>query len=194
LKLGVFGGTFNPIHYGHLLNAQLVAEEFSLGKILFIPSKVPVHKDMGQSISGEDRIAMIRLAVEGNGLFEASRIEIDRDLPSYTIITVRQLMEMHPGNRICLIIGEDSFAEIKTWKDYRELLQLVTLIVMSRGAVKYDRQEIMRIAGEVVFSRNPVIDISSSGIRARIKAGKPVRYFLPPAVEEYIVKKGLYRN
>jgi len=191
-NLGIFGGTFNPVHYGHLINAERIRESCSLEKLVFVPSKVPVHKDLAGDVSPEHRCRMVELAVSGNENLGVSDIEISREGPSYTIYTVREIMAKYPGAHIHLVIGEDSYNEIETWKDYRDLLGLVTLVVMRRGAAAGRRRT--DLAGcRVIFADNPVIDISSTDVRARIRRGLSVRYLLPEDVRRYIIETGLYR-
>jgi len=191
-NLGIFGGTFNPVHYGHLINAEWIRESCSLEKLVFVPSKVPVHKDLAGDVSTEHRCRMVELAVSGNENLGVSDIEIRREGPSYTIYTVRGIMAEHPGAHIHLVIGEDSYNEIETWKDYRDLLGLVTLVVMRRGAAPGRRRTDLA-GGTVIFADNPVIDISSTDVRARIRRGLSVRYLLPEDVRRYIIETGLYR-
>lgn len=194
MKLGVFGGTFNPIHNGHLINARFIKNRYSLDKILFIPSKYPVHKNLEGNISTSDRLEMIKLAVSGESGFDVSNIEIDREEKSFTIITVRQLLDSYPDAEISLIIGGDAFNEIDTWKDYGELINLVTLIVMRRdGSIKF-KKTILKKIKNIIFADNPIVRISSSEIREKIKKGLPINNLLPLSVEKYILDKELYRN
>lgn len=194
MNTGVFGGTFNPVHNGHLINAQLILEQYGLDKVLFIPAKFPVHKAVEDDVSPEDRYAMLALAVEGHPSFEVSRLEIDRESPSYSIITIKELLRSRSGGDISLIIGYDSYMEIPTWRDYRELLSLVHLIVMARPGEELGDTGQGGAAMSISFARNPMIEISSSCIRERIKRGLPVRYLMPKAVEDYIIRKELYRK
>ncbi len=194
MRLGIFGGTFNPIHNGHLINARFIAEEFSLDKILFIPSRYPVHKSMREEVTSEDRFEMVRLAIKDFPQFDVSRIEIDRNAPSYTIITVKQLEKEYPRSELFLIIGSDSFDEIDTWKDYRELIARVSILVMARNSREYRGSGILEGSKRVLFAGNPVIDISSSNIREKVKSGLSIKNYVPGTVEEYILNKGIYRN
>ncbi len=194
MKIGLLGGTFNPIHYGHLINAEIIRENFQLDKILFIPSKHPVHKDLEGNIPSEDRFNMVKLAIAGNNSFDVSRIEIDRDGGSYTIITIKQLQVFYEKAELYLIIGSDSFNEIGIWKDSKEILQIVPLIVMKRPGYEKINKKIIETAKEVKFTDNPLIGISSSMIRDNIKNNKTIKYLVPVKVEDYIKKKGLYKN
>lgn len=193
VKVGLFGGTFNPVHAGHLINAQCIKEEFNLDCILFVPAKYPVHKELGCNVTAEHRYNMIQLAIEGITYFNVTRLEIDRDTPSYTIYTVEELLEKNPDWKLFFIIGYDAFNDIETWKEWKRLLLTIDFIVMKRpGDVLHDRFNTYKT--HIHCADNPVIDISSSNIRERIKAGKPIRYMLPQAVEEYIYKHRLYTH
>ncbi len=194
LKLGLFGGTFNPVHHGHLINAAIVGEACSLDRIVFIPSKTPVHKKLAGSVSPEQRYRMIELALKGDPRFSVSDIEITRKRPSFTIFTVREIRERYGDADVHLIIGEDSYEEIHAWRDYRDLLDLVTLVVMRRRTPGRTRRNPHAKGARAVMVDNPIIDISSSCIRDRIRRGQSVRYLLPEAVRRYIEDMGLYRE
>lgn len=194
MKLGVFGGTFNPIHNGHLINARFIKNRYSLDKILFIPSKYPVHKNLEGNISTGDRLEMIKLAVRGDRGFDVSNIEIDREEKSFTIITIRQLLDLYRDAEIYLIVGEDAFNEIDTWKDYGELIKLVTLIVMRRNRSIKLKKSVLKKIKNIILADNPVVQISSSEVREKIKKGLPVNNLLPQGIEKYILDKELYRN
>jgi nicotinate-nucleotide adenylyltransferase len=129
MRIGFFGGTFNPIHYGHLKNALLAKEQLKLDKIIFIPAKLPVHKKVDVSISAEDRYDMLLRAVFEFKEFEVSRIEIDREAPSYTITTIKTLNDIYPQCELFMIIGADSFNEIDTWKESIQIIDSVTVEV-----------------------------------------------------------------
>ncbi len=192
-RIGVYGGTFNPIHYGHLINAEFLREEHGLDKILFVPSKDPVHKKLEGSATAIDRFEMVKLAIKGNSFFEISDIEIKRDEPSYTILTLKQLTTLYPGDDLFFIIGSDSFNELDTWMDSEELLSLGKFIVLNRPGNTKLREDILQ-RGTFYIYHNPLIEISSSTIRAKIKNGTSARYLLPDTVLEYILQKEFYRN
>ncbi len=193
MKLGIFGGTFNPIHYGHLINAEILRSDFNLDRIILVPSRQPVHKSLDGNVPGEERYAMVALAVGGTKEIEVSRIEIDREEPSYTITTVHGLLELYPGSELYLIIGMDSLAELDRWRESGHLLEHVSVIVMRRPGPEAPPGGVP-VTGRIHYAENPLIDISSTYIRDRLRAGKSVRYLLPDAVIDYIQKKGLYRN
>ena len=193
MKLGIFGGTFNPIHYGHLINAEIIRSDFNLDRIILVPARQPVHKRLDGSVPAEERYAMAVLAAGDAKEIEVSRIEIDREEPSYTITTVHELLDLYPGSELFLIIGMDSLAELDRWRESGHLLEHVSVIVLKRpggGA----QPEGAPAAGRIYYAENPLIDISSTMVRDRLRAGKSVRYLLPDAVIDYIAKKGLYRN
>lgn len=194
MRIGIFGGTFNPIHYGHLINAEIVRTEHSLDRIIFIPSKMPVHKKLAGMTSSEDRLNMIRLALDSSNNMEVSSIEIDMDTPSYTITTIEELKKKSTQTEYYLIIGWDSFNEINTWKDYKKLIKTVPIIVMNRKGKTIDREKLINSSLNIIFADNPVIEISSTCIRERISSGETIKYLLPDKVIEYINEMGLYTN
>ncbi len=193
MKLGIFGGTFNPIHYGHLINAEIIRSDFHLDRIILMPAKYPVHKSLAGEVPAEDRYAMAVLAVADARQFEVSRIEIDRKEPSYTITTVHDLQGRYPGSELNLIVGMDSLNTIDTWRETDHLMKHVSLIVMRRPGEQGPRDPDLG-GWRVRYAENPLIDISSTVIRERLGAGKSVRFLLPGAVIDYIARKGLYRN
>jgi nicotinate-nucleotide adenylyltransferase len=193
LRYGIFGGTFNPVHNGHMINAQLVLERYDLDKILFIPSKIPVHKHIDCGVSADDRYEMLRLATVNNSSFSVSRIELDSEMPSYTIYTVEKLLNEHEGAGLYLIMGDDAFNEISSWKEYKRLLSMLTVIVMTREPGKHlDLRDIGMEQADVRYIENPLIDISSTCIRKRVQERKTIRYMVPKEVEDYIMSRELY--
>ena len=194
MKLGIFGGTFNPIHNGHLINAEIIKEDFSLDKILFIPAKYPVHKELEGRISSDDRLEMLKIAIDGNIEFDVSSLEIDRESESYTITTLHELSGIYTEDKLYLIMGSDSFMEIDLWKEPEEILRIASLIIMKRHGDNPVNVDKYNMAREILIANNPCIELSSSVIRERIKNGKTVRYMIPGKVAEYIGNKGLYRN
>lgn len=192
MKLGIFGGTFNPIHFGHLINAEFIRETFSLGKVLFVPAKEPVHKNSCSSVSAENRMLMVEEAISNNPFFEVSDIEVTRNEPSYTIYTVHALLSRYPDDDLYLIIGEDSYDEFWKWKDYRDIVRDVHLIVMSRYSVIAENERYNSFSDKILFAHNPIIDITSTEIREKIKRNQSIRYLVPEKVVSYIIKRGLY--
>lgn len=194
MKTGIFGGTFNPIHNGHLVNARYVKEKFFLDRIIFIPSKFPVHKDLDGHVSAEHRLEMVRLSISDNIFFEVSRVEIDRVEESYTVLTVEELMRIYPENEFYVILGADAFMDIGSWKDIGKLSELVSFIVLNRPGYENPDEKISGLIKNYKFAGNPFYDISSSMIRGLIRKGISIRNLVPVQVEEYIVDKGLYRK
>ncbi len=192
MRLGILGGTFNPVHCGHLINAEMIRSDFGLETVVFVPAQRPVHKELIGNVSGEDRFKMIRLALEDQAGYDVSRIEIDRKGPSYTITTIQAFSELYPRADLHLIIGMDMLNEIDSWREADLLLRSVTLIVMRRpGAERHPEMDLGPY--RVRYAGNPLVDISSTFIRERIRSGKSVRFLLPERVIDYINAKGLYR-
>ncbi len=199
-RLGIMGGTFDPIHYGHLVTAEVARAEFELDVVSFVPSGSPPHKQGVPISPGRDRFMMTVLATATNPFFEVSRIELDRDGPSYTIDTVRAFKaRCAPGTELFFITGADAAVEILTWKDAQDLLRECAFIAATRPGHAMDRleselAEARRVATHGIFVVEvPALAISSSDIRGRVRRGEPIRYLLPESVENYIRKAGLYR-
>lgn len=218
--IGLFGGTFNPIHLGHIQVIQEVKKEFGLDKIFIIPSALPPHKEPDGLVDAGDRVAMIRLSFSNHPDFAVSDVELKRSGPSYTIDTVRHFKSILPeDSELFLILGLDAFLEIVTWKSYKDLFLLIPFIVMSRGAAGKDgtvfgrrtvedylkskisegyklsasQSSYVHEAKQPVFVLNVTpIDISSTKIRKLIKTGRPIKSLVPEIVEAFIKSKGLY--
>ncbi len=193
-NIALMGGTFDPIHYGHLVTAEAVRHEFAIDRTLFIPTGQPPHKKASEVTNAEDRYIMTVLATETHPSFYVSRIEIDRSGKTYTIDTIEQLKESAPkGTSFFFITGADAFLEIFTWKNADTLLKSCTFIAATRPG--YDRSAIENRVAEgenFHFLEVPALSISSTDIRARVRAGRPIRYLLPESVENYIYKHNLY--
>jgi nicotinate-nucleotide adenylyltransferase len=192
-RIGIFGGTFNPIHHGHLINIELLLEHFNLDLVLFIPAKIPVHKNVAGKVTPADRLKMVELAIENSEKFHSSGIEINRKTASYTITTLHELEEIYPGDELFLIIGSDSFNELDTWKEYKNILSGYKIIVMMRPGDTELRDDLLTHALKVEQYRGGLIEISSSMIRERVKSNLPVRYLTTDNVIEFIRIKGLYK-
>lgn len=200
-KIGILGGTFNPVHCGHLIIAEAVRESFCLDKVLFIPSGQPPHKPDNEVINPEHRYEMVRRAVASNRFFEAARVEIDRVGYTYTINTLQTLREQY-GNHTGLffIIGADVIPELTTWKEFRSVFELCEFIAVLRPGHERSTFEatIERLKRDydvkISMTETPLIDISSSDIRERCSKGKSIKYLVVDGTEEYIRKKGLYRQ
>jgi len=192
-RIGIFGGTFNPIHHGHLINIELIRENFNLDLIILIPAKVPVHKTLADSVSAADRLKMVELAITGIKYFEVSGMEINRESASYTIATLEELKTMYPGDDLFLIIGSDSFNELDTWKEYEKILREYQIIVMQRPGDLQLRADLLTPAFKVEMQKESMIEISSSIIRDRVKKNLPIRYYTTDDVINFIRNKGLYK-
>lgn len=192
MRIGIFGGSFNPPHVGHLIVAERVRESAGLSRVLFIPTATPPHKGTAELPGAKHRLAMVQLAVEGNPAFEVSDCEVRRGGVSYTIETLREMHRRFPTDDLYLIIGLDNFLEFRDWKDPEAVLSEAELIVMDRpipGARTADSPYLDR----AIFVEVPLIEISATMVRETVRAGKSIRYLVPEKVEAYIKEQGLYR-
>jgi nicotinate-nucleotide adenylyltransferase len=193
VKLGLMGGTFDPIHLGHLRAAESVREALDLGEVAFVPAGVPPHR-AGPQTSALDRFAMVCLATAAHPGFTASDLELHRAGASYTVDTVAALLTTRPGASVVLIVGSDAFAEIGTWKDRERLFALCSLAVVSRpGSGATAAWESAETGGRVSHVDGPGLAISATAVRQRVHRGLSVRYLVPDAVADHIAKRGLYR-
>ncbi len=199
--LGIMGGTFNPIHYGHLLMCEGIREEFYLEKIIFVPAKIPPHKDISGITEVNDRFHMVELAIADNPYFISSDIEMKRKGSSYTVDTLRALKKyIKSGDKPALIVGADSLVQLETWREYREIFKLAVIIVASRPDTEEDILENYitvfksQYGAEILKYSGKAMDYSSTEIRRRVKNGLSIKYQLPPEVEKYVYKNGLYSN
>ena len=193
MRIGIYGGTFNPIHIGHLIVIESVREQLQFDKLIFIPSANPPNKSDPTLAPALERLHMARIAVETNPEFEVSDIETARGGISYTVDTVKTLEALYPKASLSLIIGADNLLEFQTWKSPQEILQKVELVVMNRPgyAVQGTKTDYYRLAKHVNV---PQIGVSGTDIRRRVKLGRSIRYLVPQKVEEYIRFKGLYKD
>jgi nicotinate-nucleotide adenylyltransferase len=195
-RVGVMGGTFDPIHHGHLVAAEEARWQFGLDRVVFVPTGQPWQKAAGVS-DAEDRYLMTVIATASNPAFSVSRLEIDSPGPTYTVDTLRRLRsELSPDVRLFFVTGADAVLQILTWKDPDEVLALAELIAATRpGHDLADLAEkVPAAAGRVHPMRIPALAISSTEIRARVAAGAPIQYLVPEGVARYIEKRGLYRE
>lgn len=193
MRWGVFGGSFDPIHLGHLLLAETAWEELHLDRILFIPAHRSPWKE-GTSALSEQRWEMLNLAVAGRSGFETSRLELDRQPPSYTVDTLRVLVREFPGDEFWLILGADGIREFADWRSSDEILTLARLAVGHRpGHIPSLPLELTKYEERIMFLSGPCCQLSSTEIRERVNKGQSVRYRVPLDVERYIMEKGLYR-
>lgn len=186
LRLGIFGGTFDPPHLGHLVVAQDVAELLRLDRFLFVPAGAPPHKTDRTVSPAPVRLAMVRALVAGNGAFEVSDLEVAREGPSYTVDTLARVREAHPGAEIFFVMGADQAASLDTWRRPEEVSSLATLVVMDRGGSEVSGVRFMSVS----VTR---VDISATEIRERVRTGRPIRYLVPDEVREIIKHSRLYR-
>jgi nicotinate-nucleotide adenylyltransferase len=198
-RVGIFGGTFDPIHIGHLAAVDDAAALLDLDRVLFVPNRIPPHK-MDRSVSStEARVAMVSLAVAGNPLFELSTIELEREGPSYTLDTLRELRTRFPGAELTFLAGCDALNALHTWHEPEALLREFGMLIMERptdSPVDWAAIETRfpGIRDQVRVLEVPLLDISSADIRRRVREGRPIRYYVVPAVAEYIQTHGLYRG
>ena len=193
--LGILGGTFDPIHYGHLVAAEEARHAFGLGSVLFIPCGQPYHKPKAPIASAEDRYEMTRVAIASNPFFDVSRIEIDRPGPSYTIDTVESLRHEQPNCALRIILGTDAVEELTSWARPEGLLKECRLIVVSRPGTSWAEARRALPAAyleHVDWLEIPGLHISSTELRQRAAEGRPLRYLVPDAVDAYIRERGLY--
>jgi nicotinate-nucleotide adenylyltransferase len=200
----LFGGTFDPVHHGHLIVARAVAERLGFGCITLIPANHPPHKPPAHA-SAADRLAMLKLAVKGDKLFDVCDLEIKRKGASYTLDTLQALRKQAGEGTLHWLIGVDSLADLPHWHRVEEVLELARILVAARPmegaraedalaglASKLDDRHIRRLRDSLLPT--PLIDISSTDIRRRVRAGQPIRYLLPDAVARYIADHRLYQD
>jgi len=193
LRVGVFGGSFNPIHFGHLLAADDVRRQVRLDRVLFIPACHPPHK-RGPLTSYRHRLAMTRLAIEGEPGFELCPIEESRPGPSYTVDTLRELQSLYPGAAFYLIVGSDQYRDVAAWHRPDLLTDLARVVVMSRPGVERPTLFTGHDSQRVLFRSVIPVAIAAAAIRARLAKGHSVRYMLPVTVSEYARRHRLYRR
>ena len=196
MKIGILGGAFNPPHIGHLVCAQEALLQLELDKVLFVPVGQAPHRDVENDPGAEARLELVELAIADDERFTSSRVELDRDGPSYTSDTLREMRSAAPEDEYFLILGGDQAATLPTWHEPEEVLSLATVAVVER--VSWTRNaigiKIARLKGSrgVRYLDMPLIQVSSSAIRRRVAAGRPIRYLVPEAVAGYIEANGLY--
>ncbi len=192
MKIGIYGGTFNPPHVGHLITVESVRESLALDRIIFMPSFISPHKQEGEESSSHHRFTMTKIAIASNSRFDISREEIEKENISYTIDTLRHLRDIYENGSFYLIIGMDNYITFHLWKEPKQILEHSTVVVMNRPNYPQRMNEIIGTTN-VIFVDVPDIDVSSSDIRQRIKRGKSVKYLVPDEVERYIIDNGLYK-
>ncbi len=191
-RIGILGGTFDPIHLGHLIIAQCAIEGSSLDKVIFVPAGQPYMKTRPIS-SAVDRLAMVDLAIKGNPRFEASDVDIKRAGPTYTVDTLKALkVKLGKGTTLSLIMGADSVAELPGWHKVKDLLSMCTILAFSRPGIKIVAAP--EIKHKIKWIDAPQVEISATDIRDRVKAGKNISYLVPERVKDHIKKRGLYQK
>jgi nicotinate-nucleotide adenylyltransferase len=201
MRVGIYGGTFDPIHNGHLILAEQSREQGRLKEVWFVPTAHPPHKSEPDLTRFEQRVEMLALAIAGNPAFRIDELERERPGPSYTADTLAELRRRHPAHEFLLLIGSDALVDLPHWHQPLRVLQQAGLLVMARpGAAVLNTQELrsrLHVEDEFLLRleavQTPQIDISSRDLRRRAAAGRSLRYFLPRAVECYIHEKRLYR-
>ncbi len=188
MKIGILGGTFNPVHIGHLILAEEVREKSGLNKVVFVPAYLPPHKNNSDIAPAEDRYRMIKTAVRGNKHFFVSDTEIKRQGKSYTIDTVRGFKELYPKAELYFITGSDMLKYLDDWKDLPEIIKLVKFVVATRPG--YPLESIPSYISTISIR---AVDVSAFEIRQAIKEDKSFRYLVPETVRKYIVKNKLYK-
>jgi nicotinate-nucleotide adenylyltransferase len=184
-NIGIFGGTFDPIHCGHLILARDAIEQLKLDSVLFIPAALSPHKLGARPVSPELRVEMLRAAIEGEPRFCLDELELNRPAPSYTVETIEALKQREPGSEFVYLIGEDNVAQLPTWHRFAELSQMVQFAVLDRTGARTEHPY-------PTVRRH--IDISATNIRNRVARGQSIRYLVPPAVEDLIRERQLYRE
>ncbi|HOM15758.1 MAG TPA: nicotinate-nucleotide adenylyltransferase [Thermoguttaceae bacterium] len=201
-RLGIFGGSFDPVHYGHLLLAENAREQYRLDRVIFVPAGQPPHKQVPPLASAEDRAAMLQLAIAGHEAFEISRYELDQTGVCYTVQTLRYFRTQYPEAELFLILGGDMLKDLPHWREADEVIRLARPLAARRpGWEDWDWTPFQAIASpeqiEQIRSgliQMPLAALSSTEIRRRVAAGRSIRYQTPRAVEQYILTHGLYRN
>ena len=193
-RIGVMGGTFDPIHHGHLVAASEVQSWFDLDEVIFVPTGQPWQKADREVSPAEDRYLMTVIATAANPRFQVSRVDIDRHGPTYTIDTLRDLAEQHPDDELYFITGADAMAAILTWRDHDELFELAHFVGCTRPGHEMDAETIRRLPHDrVTLVEIPALAISSTDCRVRVHKGEPVWYLVPDGVVQYIGKHRLYQ-
>jgi len=192
VKIGLMGGTFDPIHLGHLRAAESARESLGLARVVFVPAGTPPHRTDPVS-SARDRFTMVALATAGHPGFVASDIELTREGPSYTVDTVRGFLDSDPEADIIVIVGSDAFAEMGSWKEPEQLFSMCSVAVVTRPGELGEPAPPRTKAGAATAVQGPTLAVSATLIRRRIRQGRSVRYLVPEGVAEYIAKRELYQ-
>ena len=198
MRLGVFGGTFDPVHLGHLILAVQCREQCELDEVWFIPTSNPPHKNSAELSDGKYRAEMLELATAGYPQFVVSRIELERHGTTFTLDTLQQLHNEDSSRELFLLIGADSLADLPTWREPARIGQLSSIVVVNRGdrplpdLASLESRLSAKMVAQIQNVTMPGIDISATDIRTRIQAGKSIRFLVPRSVEAYITEHKLY--
>ncbi|MCM1252661.1 MAG: nicotinate-nucleotide adenylyltransferase [Clostridium sp.] len=199
LKIGIMGGTFDPVHIGHLIIAEKAREQFELDEVIFMPSGIPYMKDTGQVLPGNVRAEMTELAIEGNPFFSISTIEVDKEGHTYTYETIETLQHKNPHAQYYFIMGADSLFSIEHWKNPEKIFAGCHILAALRDDKTMDAMEEQaaylknKFAADICLIKTGQIEVSSSMIRDLIRDGHSIRYLVPDAVYDYIIKNKLYK-
>ena len=196
MRLGVLGGTFDPVHLGHLVLAERAREQLELGKVLWLPAGDPWRKADRQVAAAKQRVEMVRRAIDGRGEFELSTLEIEREGPTYTVDTLAALRDRYPGDELFFLLGQDALEDVPNWHDPERLIALATLAVAARGEERRSPAALDRLvpglSGRVTWIEMLRLEISATELRRRAAAGQSLRYVTPDAVATYIREQRLY--
>ena len=199
-RIGVMGGTFDPIHFGHLLMAEQAYEQYELDSIMFLPTGEPPHKEGKKVTSSLDRLKMVQLAIEGNPHFFCSPMEIEQSGYSYTARTLKRLTENNPGIQYYFIVGADSLDYMENWYHPEEIFRYAVILAADRNTISKEqlifKAEFLkeRYGADIRMLPIPLVEYSSTKIRHKISEGKSIRYFVPESVSEYIASHRLYQR
>ncbi len=199
MRVGIFGGTFDPVHQGHLILAEQCREQGQLDEVWFMPTANPPHKQQGSITRFDQRVEMLNLALAGNPAFRVEPIEKEREGPNYTADTLEELKRRHPDVEIFLLLGSDSLNDMPNWYQPQRILEQASLMVMRRADTPVlSDEEIQRQLGHEVtltgIEAPPLIDIASRDLRRRVSEGRSIRYLVPRSVECFIQEKKLYQQ
>jgi nicotinate-nucleotide adenylyltransferase len=214
MKIGIFGGTFNPIHMAHLRIAEEIRDSFKLAKVVFVPAATPPHKPLAENLSFEKRLAMVRMAIAENPHFTFSDIEGKREGKSYSIDTIHMFRELHPEDEFYFIMGSDSFADFSTWKEYASIFTCCNIVAIMRPGTavtslkdslpvdignefcyhETEKRLVHKSGYSVYYIVGTQLDISSTSIREMTNEGRSIKYLVPDPVEHYIHEQRIYIN
>lgn len=198
MKIGLMGGTFNPIHLGHLIMCEYIRDSFPLDKIIFIPSGNPPHKDSEDIISTDHRVNMVELAVKSNPFFEISLCEINRKGKSYTVDTIEEFRKLYPNEELFFIIGGDTLYNLTSWMKPERLFKITNFILIGRKGLDEEKnlakiEELRdKYDANILYMDGPIIEISSTDIRNNIRKKRSIKYLVPEEVDLYIIDNKLY--